>query len=135
MLCLLSATSYTDRFAEDLGDTFPHLPFPADPAVLARAAELGARIRLLETCAANPAPDFRPKAFCKLASEPTGPVAAVRYADGSIALCEDGSGRITGIPEMVWSFAVSGYRVLPRWIEARIGFPAPLAAATDEPDG
>jgi hypothetical protein len=34
-------------------------------------------------------------------------------------LGEAGSGRIVGIPEAVWSFAVSGYRVLPRWIESR----------------
>ena len=31
ILALLSATSYTVRFAEDLEDTFPHIPFPADP--------------------------------------------------------------------------------------------------------
>lgn len=29
ILALLSATSYTLRFAEDLEDTFPHVPFPA----------------------------------------------------------------------------------------------------------
>ena len=33
ILCLLSAQSYTYKFAEDLEDTFPHIPFPADPAV------------------------------------------------------------------------------------------------------
>ncbi len=30
-------------------------------------------------------------------------------------------------PDAVWSFAVSGYRVLPRWIEGRKGLPADLA--------
>jgi predicted helicase len=29
ILCLLSARSYTRRFAEDLEDVFPHIPFPA----------------------------------------------------------------------------------------------------------
>lgn len=28
---------------------------------------------------------------------------------------------MAGIPEPVWSFSVSGYRVLPRWLEAREG--------------
>jgi len=28
ILCLLSATSFTLRFAEDLEDVFPHVPFP-----------------------------------------------------------------------------------------------------------
>jgi hypothetical protein len=26
----------------------------------------------------------------------------------------------------VWDFSVSGYRVVPRWLEARIGLPADL---------
>ncbi len=42
-------------------------------------------------------------------------------------MCENGSGQITGIPEAVWNFSVSGYRVLPRWIEGRKGLPATLA--------
>lgn len=41
-----------------------------------------------------------------------------------MTLCADGSGRVTGVSPAVWSFAVSGYRVLPRWIEARAGLPA-----------
>lgn len=124
VLCLLSAKSYTSRFAEDLEDTFPHVPFPADPAVFARTVELGRAIRLLECFDADAVLPFKPKSFCKLASEPTGPVAGVDYADGAIALCADGSGRMTGIPPEVWGFSVSGYRVLPRWIEARRGLPA-----------
>lgn len=70
-----------------------------------------------------------PAAFCRLASEPTANaiVGTVAYADGEIALCGDGSGRITGIPQQVWNFAVSGYRVLPRWIEGRKGLLADLS--------
>lgn len=124
ILCLLSASSYTSRFAEDLEDTFPHVPFPAAPAVFARAAEVGRAIRLLECFDAQAVVPFKQKAFCKLASEPTGPVDTVNFADGSVALCADGSGRMTGIPAEVWGFSVSGYRVLPRWIEARRGLPA-----------
>jgi hypothetical protein len=124
ILGLLSAASYTRRFAEDLEDTFPHIPFPADPAVFAQAAAIGARIRELETFAKDVDPAFKPKAFCRLASEPTGPVGTVSYPDGEVALCDDGSCRMTGLPDAVWSFTVSGYRVLPRWIEARRGLPA-----------
>jgi predicted helicase len=36
MLALLSATFYTLRFAEDLEDVFPHLPFPSDHALFWR---------------------------------------------------------------------------------------------------
>ena len=34
---------------------------------------------------------------------------------------EDQSLRISNLPERVWQFAVSGYRVLPRWLAARNG--------------
>jgi hypothetical protein len=125
ILALLSAKSYTRRFAEDLEDVFPHIPFPADPGVFARAVAVGREIRAIETFA-RPA-QAQPPGFCRLATEPFGDVVAVAYRDGEIALCADGSGRITGIPEAVWSFSVSGYRVLPRWIEGRIGLPADLA--------
>lgn len=127
ILCLLSATSYTRRFAEDLEDTFPHVAFPADHDVFARAVAIGRDIREIETFARVP---DTPRGLCAIASEPDGVVAsgvAAGYADGAITLCENGSGRITGIPEPVWRFAVSGYRVLPRWIEGREGVTADLA--------
>ena len=125
ILALLSASSYSRRFAEDLEDVFPHIPFPADHAVFVRATEAGREIRAIETFARAPA--AQPAGFCRLASEPDGLVAAVTYRDGEIDLCADGTGRITGIPQPIWDFAVSGYRLLPRWIEGRIGLQADLA--------
>lgn len=125
VLALLSARSYSQRFAEDLEDVFPHVAFPADVGVFRNAARIGAEIRAIETFARQPA--AQPATFCRLASQPSGEVAAVDYQDGAIALCADGSGQITGIPLEVWDFAISGYRLLPRWIEGRIGLPANLA--------
>jgi Type ISP C-terminal specificity domain len=127
ILALLSATSYTRRFAEDLEDVFPHIPFPADHGVLMRAVAVGREIRAVETFSRPPRK--QPAAFCRLASEPAvGSVLAnVTYRDGEIVLCADGTGRVTGIPQAVWSFSVSGYRVLPRWIEGRKALPADLA--------
>ncbi|MFM9935139.1 MAG: type ISP restriction/modification enzyme [Novosphingobium sp.] len=129
ILALLSATSYTRRFAEDLEDVFPHIPFPADHDVLMRAVTVGRQIRTVETFARQPEARFRPAAFCRLATEPRADdvVGPATMRDGAIDLCPDGRGRITGIPDAVWSFAVSGYRVLPRWIEGRRGLPADLA--------
>ena len=34
---------------------------------------------------------------------------------------------MTGLPQAVWNFSVSGYRVLPRWLEARIRQPCDQA--------
>lgn len=132
ILCLLSASSYTRRFAEDLEDVFPHIPFPADGDVFAEAVRVGRQIRAVETFAREPEPRFRPLSLARQANHLTGtPVAPVTYADGEITLCADGSGRLTGIPQSVWDFAVSGYRVLPRWIEGRVGLPADLALARE----
>ncbi len=122
MLCLLSARSYTRRFAEDLEDVFPHVPFPARHAVFEDAVRIGREIRGIETFAREP----HEAGFARVVTQPSGAVAPVDYADASIALCADGTGRVSGIPEAVWSFSVSGYRVLPRWIELRIGLPADL---------
>lgn len=127
ILCLLSATSYTLRFAEDLEDVFPHVPFPAQPSVFYEAVRIGRDIRAVETFDRPAANALIGPDFVRLVTEPRGVVAPVDFADGSITLCEDGSGRITGLPEQVWSFSVSGYRLVPRWLEARIGQSADLA--------
>jgi predicted helicase len=131
ILCLLSATSYSRRFAEDLEDVFPHVPFPARLAIFQNAVRVGREIRAVETFARELGAAYRRPNFARIATEPRGAVAHVDYADGAITLCGDGTGRITGLPESVWSFAVSGYRLVPRWLEARIGLPADLALVRD----
>lgn len=120
MLCLLSARSYTTRFAEDLEDVFPHVPFPANPADFADAARLGAEIRAVETFARPPGDRFS-SGVAVAATAPAGPLAPVTWDDGELSLCADGSGRVRNIPQAVWEFSVSGYRVLPRWLSARTG--------------
>ena len=46
----------------------------------------------------------------------------VGEADGAtLNLCADSSGRVTGLPEPLWEFEVSGYPVLRRWMEGRKG--------------
>ncbi|MBS0384768.1 MAG: hypothetical protein JSS00_05405, partial [Proteobacteria bacterium] len=120
ILCLLSARSYTRRFAEDLEDVFPHVPFPSSPDVFAQAARIGAEIRTVETFARPPAEPYRQIARADTA--PRGPLAPIeQLVDNGFALCADGSGRISNVPTEVWEFAVSGYRVLPRWLAAREG--------------
>lgn len=133
MLCLLSAASYTIRFAEDLEDAFPHVPFPADPEVFEEAAALGAEIRAVETFARKPGSKFI-DGFAVLESDATGPLAAQDWDGGSLALCADGSGRLDHVPEAVWRFSVSGYRLLYRWLDARKGQPVDAALVTDVRD-
>lgn len=128
ILALLSAPAYAVRFARDLEDAFPHIPFPSDPAEFARAAALGAEIRALETFTASPDPAFR---LARLTGRATGvtlevPPAARAFLDagdgtGHIPLQEDQSLRLSGVPDRVFRFAVSGYPVLLRWLQARKG--------------
>jgi uncharacterized protein YjeT (DUF2065 family) len=127
ILCLLSATSYTLRFAEDLEDVFPHVPFPARHPTFQNAVRIGREIRTVETFVRSPGEAYRRPHFVRVATQPRGAVVAVEYTDGAITLCEDGTGRITGLPQEVWNFSVSGYRLIPHWLEARIGLPADLA--------
>jgi hypothetical protein len=131
ILCLLSARSYTLRFAEDLEDVFPHVPFPAQLAVFRCAVDIGRNIREVETFSRPPGTAYRRRDFARVASEPRGDLAAVTYEDGSITLGANGSGRIVNLPLEVWDFAVSGYRLVPRWLEGRVGLPVDLAMVTE----
>jgi predicted helicase len=125
---LLSATSYTRRFAWDLEEAFPHIPFPADPAVFEEAVRIGAEIAALETFARQPAEPFRTARLAGRASGVTlwvPPIGQAFRADesgsGAIPLQQDGSLRLAGVPKRVFAFGVSGYRVLYRWLAARAG--------------
>ena len=134
ILCLLSASSYTTRFAADLEDVFPHVPFPANEDVLDDAASLGARIREIETFTA--APPARPTPFCRLEDEPSGTLDATWSEDdgGTITLCADDTGRLTHCDPRVWAFSVSGYPVLRRWLQGRAGLPVDLGLVDEVRD-
>lgn len=127
--CLLSATSYTRRFAWDLEETFAHVPFPADPTVFTEAARIGAEIRAVECHERAPEQSFRNarlvgRASGVLLEVPRRPLDAFRE-DGSgtgfVLLQEDQSLRMAGVSRRAWDFAVSGYLVLYRWLAARNG--------------
>ena len=117
ILCLLSAASYSLRFAEDLEDVFPHVPFPAQLETFRRAARLGREIRGLETFQREPDEAYLQPDLVRVETEPRGSLAPVDLVDGTIILCDDGSGQITGLPLAVWEFSVSGYRLVPHWLK------------------
>jgi hypothetical protein len=131
ILCLLSAKSYTLTFAEDLEDVFPHIPFPAQYAVFLEAASLGAEIRAVETFARPPGADFLPANLCRFVTQPQGKIISPSYDDGGFELCEKGAGKVTGIPAEIWHFSVSGYELLPRWINGRAGLEVDYPLATE----
>lgn len=124
---LLSATSYTRRFAWDLEESFAHVPFPANADVFADAVRIGAEIRAVETFAREPAAAYRSPRLTGKATELTlaVPNSDAFHSDGTgrgfVPLLADQSLRLGNLPERVWEFGVSGYRVLPRWLTARNG--------------
>jgi predicted helicase len=125
ILALLSASTYTTRFAFDLEDDFPHVPFPADPNVFAAAAAIGARIRALEGFGDAPGAEFMTARLTGQASGSTLAVPTPQRAFvgagpvGTVALLADRSLMIAEVPQRVWEFSVSGYQVLYRWLRAR----------------
>lgn len=123
-----SFATFDLNFADDLEDVFPHIPFPAQHKVFLEAAELGAEIRAVETFVRPPDRNFMPKSF---APAPKGKIRAPAYADGSFEFCENGAGKLSGIPPEVWHYSVSGYELLPRWINGRVGLDVDLALATE----
>lgn len=127
VLALLSATSYTTRFAHDLEDEFPHIPFPSGASAFREAERIGGRIRLLQTFQERPAEGFR---RARLEGQATGAVLAVPTpanafsaigGEGTLYLTGDRSLRLSGISARAWTFSVSGYQVLYRWVRARNG--------------
>jgi len=133
-LALLSASSYTLRFGHDLENDYPAIPFPSDKASFDEAAHIGARIRALETFDEPPSEQFRTARVAGRIEtgavlEVGGPrIAYVASGDfGSISLLADQSVRIENVSRAGWSFSVSGYPVLQRWLRARNG--RPLAGA------
>jgi hypothetical protein len=126
ILCILSAWSYTRRFAADLEDTFPHVAFPSQFDVFEDAARIGREIRQVETFAREPRGAFARPDFVRLDNLPNGPLAAVDFVGASLDLCEGGGGHITGLPPSVWNFTISGYPVLSKWLDGRVGMIADL---------
>ena len=62
--------------------------------------------------------------IARIDTTPHGPLATIgpnAWNDGGLVLCENGSGKVSGISTAVWSFAVSGYPLLPRWLAGREG--------------
>jgi hypothetical protein len=93
MLALLSATSYTLRFAEDLEDVFPHVPFPSGHALFLAAAELGREIRAVESFGRPPGANFRTRAVARVETEATETLHASDWTDGELFLCTNQTGR------------------------------------------
>lgn len=128
VLALLSATTYTTRFAHDLEDDHPDVPFPAERGCFERAAAIGSRIRTLQGFRRLPDEQYR---TATLEGDARGrpldvPSPAQAFVPGeesrgSVLLVRDGDFSIANVSVRAWIYAVSGYRPLYKWLKARQG--------------
>lgn len=97
-------------FREGLAQGFPRVPFPVSAASFAASSGLGRR--LLPVLAMEPDSG----APVRLHGEP-GPIRPGRFTSDRLYVSE--TAWVSPVTESSWAYQVSGYRVLPRWLEYR----------------
>jgi hypothetical protein len=112
VVATLNAPTYTLLFREGLAQGFPRLPFPVSSDSFFASAGLGRR--LLPVLAMEPGTG----AAMRLHGRP-GPLRASKLAGDRLFVSEDCW--VAPVSESAWAYQVSGYRVLPRWLEYRQG--------------
>ncbi len=114
---VLQAPSYTSRFSEELQQSFPRVPFPQERTLYEAIAAFGQVLVDLHTFARTLRRGEDP---CRLDGE-SAAIDRVQFVPeaGQVVL---GEGLVlTNVTQPIWGFQVSGYPVLRRWLEARIG--------------
>lgn len=106
LLALTNAPSYHARFATDLAQGFPRVPFTTDLGVFHEVAELGRG--LLD------AYRFRAEGPARFSGTPGPILDAPGWAAGKLRVCPGGF--IEPVSELAWDFSVSGYRVIENWL-------------------
>lgn len=132
---VLAGTDYTDRFHEALETPGPRVPLTADPGLFARMVAHGEKLIWLQTFGERCGDGALPTDDIQWQPEPThlpGNRADVAY-DPSARALRVADGVLTGVPEDVWKFEVSGMEVLPKWLGYRMVKPAGRAGSSKSP--
>jgi len=123
---VLGTPGFQARFEEELRTPGPRVPVTEDPELFGRAAALGERLLWLHTYGLRCVP-VAERAGRLPAGRARGliPVGAdyprdFAY-DGERETLRLGNGAFGPIPPAVWSFGVSGLRVVPAWLGRRVG--------------
>jgi hypothetical protein len=132
---ILAGTDYTERFHKALETPGPRIPLTADPGLFRRMARHGARLVWLQTFGERFGKGKLPATDVKWKSEPTllPETKSEIVFDSETEMLRVADGVLTGVPEAVWRFAVSGMEVLPKWLGYRLLKPAGRAASSDSP--
>lgn len=121
ILAVLSAPAYTANHWSALENDTLRVPLTSDADVFEAGAQLGAQLRDVWTLQVPKHPDV---AWKGTSSEPLG---KARHQDTRIVFS---NGReLEGVTADVWTFEVSGYRVLQEWFKARPHWTATVSEA------
>jgi hypothetical protein len=134
-LGILAGTDYTERFHEELETPGPRIPLTADPTHFNRMVAHGEKLIWLQTFGERFSDGKLPTAGIKWKSEPTRlPEAKADIAyDPETETLLVADGVLTGVPDNVWAFSVSGMEVIPKWLGYRMAKPAGKAASSKSP--
>lgn len=114
---VLQSPSYTRRFHEELQQSFPRVPFPKDKRLFENEAERGEQLVSLHCFERRAKRGENPS---RLEGEDAA-VAEAEYDEAQQRVSLGAGVHITEVTPQMWTFEVSGYPVLRRWLEARLG--------------
>ncbi|QNF95363.1 type ISP restriction/modification enzyme [Janibacter sp. YB324] len=132
---VLAGTDYTERFHEALETPGPRVPLTSDPSLFEDMSEHGARLIWLQTFGERYGTNSLSTSGISWKAEPS------RLPDGKTDIEYDSAtetlqvtdGVLTGVPEDVWAFEVSGMSVVSKWLGYRMSKPAGRAASSMSP--
>ena len=132
---VLAGTDYTERFHEALETPGPRIPLTADPDLFAQMARHGEKLIWLQTFGERFGAGTLPTSGITWKAEPSRLPDAksdIKYYAATETL-QVADGTLTGVPEGVWNFGVSGMNVIPKWLGYRMSKPAGRAASSPSP--
>jgi type I restriction-modification system DNA methylase subunit len=132
---VLAGTDYTERFHQGLATPGPRIPLTADADLFARMVTHGEKLIWLQTFGERFGKGEFPTTGIKWTSEPRRlPRAKSDIAyDAVTEVLRVADGILSGVPEAVWKFEVSGMHVIPKWLGYRMANPAGRAASSSSP--
>ena len=108
----LSAPSYTTRFRPALAQGFPRVPFPARSEDFLGLARPGARLRAAHALVVGGVAPMKVQGTL-------GPLTVARHERDRLLVSDHAA--VTPVSDAMWTYEVSGYRVLQRWVKERAG--------------
>ncbi|MGW6035039.1 type ISP restriction/modification enzyme [Gordonia terrae] len=132
---VLAGTDYTERFHEALETPGPRVPLTADPDLFAQMAEHGKTLIWLQTFGERFGTGTVPTAGIAWKARPSrlpATKADITY-DPATETLQVADGVLTGVPENVWSFEVSGLSIIPKWLGYRMAKAPGKAASSKSP--